>query len=621
MTAGDPPDRVVLDSPVARRLFGDRWGLAVFLVAVCGLAVLWRAGSFITDTATIVRTLEAVADGRLRIDVVTGEHFAAPGAVVSDGFVYGRNYGQVALAVPLLWGLDILSALSNLRVGLVVGWHLLVLALVHTVGRLLDRPWRVGLVGSTVVAAAVLANLSVLTTFGGTSQALLALQLLGLLAAGGLAVGTYRLVATFHPGRVAVAAGLAGALVLPIGFWAQLPKRHVLVSLIVVWLLYAFARSRVVADGTAIGRDHSARYRAGAYGLVGLLAWIHAAEGIFVLVALAAVDLPTAPSNDGRTLALIGGAFGLSLVPFLATNGTISGDVLAPPRTLPSAISAESVSSGVLGGGTSGDPNTSSGGSGLAGVAVIGEFVWLASVILAQAGGSLTAMDSPGVVLRTWVRSGSLERFVGGGLPEYRAVNLAVLEVAPILAGLVAASASSAVARPRSALERVRAVDALALAIAVAFVLLYMQRLPLHVQITVRYLLPVYPIGLFLLIRQRPIRRLVTERTGLLAWSFAGTVLVGSQLLLLSVLLADLTVAEAAQLHAILGLVAAGLLGLSVVGDRIEPRLGTVAAGLLGVAAGLGSAFVLLSGLAYFSFIGRYVLPAVQVLAEAIGRI
>ncbi|MFB6310748.1 MAG: hypothetical protein ABEH64_06135 [Salinirussus sp.] len=606
-------------SATIRWFFGDRLGLLLFLTTMCGLAVFWRAGTFITDTNTIVRTLEAVAAGSVKIDIVSGDHFTAPGAVVSDGAVYGRNYGQVVLAVPLLWGIEILAVLSNLRVGLLVGWHLLGLALVRTLRLLIGGSRRITSIASGCIVVSMAANLAVLTSFSDVSRPLLALQLLGLIAAGWLAVGIYRLIRLYHSGRVATAAGLAGALVLPVGFWAQLPKRHVLISMLVVWLLYAFARSRMVDAGTATGRDRSALYRAGAYAIVGLMAWIHAAEAIFVLLALVAIDLPTAPSNDGRTLGMIGVAFGLALLPFLLTNTLISGDPLAPPRTLTPASAVESPTS-VLEGGPEPTGGTG-GGLNLPGQAIVTEFVWLASVIIAQIGGSLAALDTPGIVFRTWIRSGSLEQYVGGGLPEYRSVNLAVFEVAPVLVGVVVSVATSVCSHPLHALRRIKAVDALAVGIAVAYVLLYTQRLPLHVQITVRYLLPIYPIGLILLVRQRSIRRLITERTNIVGWSSAATVLIGSQMLLVTVLLTGRTVGEAAQLHAVVGLAAAGTLGVAMLATRFEQRLQPITAVSLGAAAGLGTAFILLSGLVYFSFIGPFVLPVSEAIAEAIGPI
>jgi hypothetical protein len=387
----------------------------------------------------------------------------------------------------------------------------------------------------------------------------------------------------------------------------------------VVWILYGFARSRSV-DGTRgpLEIDWSVYHRSSMYALVGLLAWVHAAEAVFVLLALAVVDVPTAPSNDVRTLAVLAGAFVASLVPFLLTNGLIAGDVFEPPRTLPRADAADPTAAGVLANGGGG------GGSGIStvpGGVAIEKLLWVASLIVAQLSGSLATLGNPDVVLRTWVRSGSLEGLAEGGLPEFRAANLAVFEVAPVLIGSVAAAARSLVGAPRDALSMVRPIDAAAVALALAYVLLFTQRLPIHVQVTVRYLLPVYPIGLLLLARQRPIRELLEREWDTVGWSYLTVVLVGTQLILATVVATGMTISEAAQLHAGLGLGAGAGLGISMLAGKAWPSLRPVAAGSLGAAAGLGTSFVLLTGFAYFSFIGRYVLPISGAVAEVIGRI
>ncbi len=618
MSGREANDPIRLESKGGALVFGDRRGLVIFLVSVLGLGLFWRAGLFITDSATIVRALDAVAGGTLQIDVVTGDHFSGPGAVVHDGAVYGRNYGQVVLSLPVLWGIEAISWLAEVRVGLVALWHLLAIGLLVQLDRLFGSPRGLRLAGSSAVVVSFVGNALLATSFAGISKSMLALQLFGILCAGAMGVALYRLVALFHPGRIAWLTGLAGTLVLPIGFWAQLPKRHVLGSLFVVWILLEFAQSRS-AHGHAgpFGLDVAIHHRAAMYALVGLLAWVHAAEAVFVLLALAVVDLPTAPSNDLRTLTLLAGAFGVSLVPFLLTNGLISGDVLAPPRTLPPADAADPTASGVLA--NSGvDSGT---GSTLPGGVVVEKLLWVVSLIVSQLSGSLAQLGNPDVVLRTWLRSGSLAGLAEGGLPEFRAVNLAVFEAAPVLIGAVAAAAVSLVGAPRAALSKLRPTDAAAVTLAVAYVVLFMQSLPVHVQVTVRYLLPVYPLGLFLLVRQGPIRDLMASEGDTVGWSYLAVVLLGSQLIVATVVATGMTVSEAAQLHAGLGLVAGAGLAVSILATRVRAGLRPLAAAWLGAAAGLGTAFVLLTGFAYFSFIGRYILPMSGVVAELIGRI
>jgi hypothetical protein len=596
--------------------------LVLFLATVCGLGLFWRAGVFINDTYTIVRALEAVSAGTLQIDVVDGNHFAAPGAVISDGAVYGRNYGQVFLALPLLWVLEALSAVANLRVGLVALWHLGALWLVAELGRLVDRRRPAKLAASVLVLGSFLLNVWLATRFSAPSLPLLALQLLGLLAAGTVAVLTYKLVRIRGEQRIAILAGGASALVLPVGFWAQLPKRHVLVTAILLGILYAFARSRSADARREVPTLGPVPvYRAGAYALVGLLAWIHAAEGLFVFIALVAVDVPTAPSNDARTLAVLIGVLGLSFVPLLSTNLVVAGDVLQPPRTLPPADQVSSTSADVLRGGGGGGAGGGGGLFGLPGGAMLAKLVWVATLVLSQVSASLERFGDAPAVLHTWIRSGSLEGIAERGVPRFRAVNLAVLEAAPLLAGLVVVVRSVFASSVGELRRRVTPTDLLATSLVLAYVLLFMQSLPVHVQVTVRYLLPIYPLGLYLLVRQRFIGRLVTERLRPVAWSYAAVTLLGTQLILAAVLTADMTVSEAAQLHAMLALVAAGVLVVAVFASWITPRARTPAAAALGVAAGLGTAFVLLTGFAYFAFVGEFVLPVSEAVADLIGRV
>ena len=70
MRAGETSkrDAEMLDSRALRALFGDRHGLVLFLGTVCVLALVWRAGVFITDTQTLLATLDGLSSGRLWID-------------------------------------------------------------------------------------------------------------------------------------------------------------------------------------------------------------------------------------------------------------------------------------------------------------------------------------------------------------------------------------------------------------------------------------------------------------------------------------------------------------------------------------------------------------------------
>lgn len=340
---------------LGRTVFGDRRGLVLFLASVCFFGLYWRAGVTINDNYTLTHTLAALAEGRLWIEPATGEYIDAPGTFVHDGMVYGRNYGQLVVALPFLWAVEALDFVADLRVGLTALWHLAALSLVVQLSRFFFNSRRsILLVGSGAVLLSFVANLALVTQFVDGSWPLVALQLATMVAGGLLAVMVYRLVRLRHSPRLGLLTGGAAVLATPVGFWAVVPKRHVLTALVCVSILYTFARSREGAAAHQISWVGEVPiFRAAAYALVGFLAWVHAAEGIFVLLALVTVDIPTAPSNDRRTLAVLGVVLGLSLVPFFLTNYLIAGHPLEPPRML---LGGSSGTGGSGGGNAGGGP-------------------------------------------------------------------------------------------------------------------------------------------------------------------------------------------------------------------------------------------------------------------------
>ncbi len=603
---------------VGRWLFGDRIGLALFLAAVCFAALTWRAGLFITDNETLSRTLEAVSEGRLWIETVgEGPAFGAPGAEVRDGRVYGRNYGQVVASLPALWLLQGLDAVADLRMGLVAGWHLAVLAFGVVASGLLGGR-RVGtLVTAPFVLGSFVLNIALMTQFREPELSLLALQVTAVVAAGFGAVVVYRVLAVQGDRRVATVAGGATVIVLPVGFWAVVPKRHVFTVLAVMTVLFLFAVSRRSAGRVlpVVGRVPLAR--AGAYATVGLLSWVHAAEGLFVLLVLVAVDLPTAPHNDPRALATVGAAFAVSVIPTLVTNLLVTGEMARPPRTLGGGITTP-VAGGSGGGGGSGSEGVLSTLGDLPGVGPVG---WLVGTVLGITADSAGAATDPRRLVSVFVRSagsdlaGSRPGFVGD--PQFAGTNLAVLETAPVLA-LCVVVAGAWLARLRNGFDRLRRVDptvVLAAGIAAAFVALYLSRLPLYAQLTQRYLLPLFPLVLYLLARSELAGRLADVGDSF-AWSYVAGVLVGGQLFVVAVVVRDLPPGEGAQLNAAVSLVAAVLVvvtgGLSVWTRRAD----RLTAAVVGLACAAGTVFLLVAHLRYFAGTGEAVLPVVEALSD-----
>lgn len=604
--------RRALDSRVGRAIFGDRVGLALFLGSLAFVTLTWRAGLFITDNATLISGLDALSQGRFWLERAGEGAINAPGTTVRDGLVYGRNYGQLVLSLPALWALRALDMLVSLRVALMAAWHLLVLGFVVQVGSLVDRERAVVVGGSAFVLVSFLANLLVVTAFFSPSIPLLALQVTSAVAAGLLGVVIYRLLASRDGILVGVLAGAGSVLAMPVAFWATAPKRHVFSALFVVAIVFAFARSRGGRPNRWVPRlGRVPVYRAAAYVLVGLLTWVHAAEGLFVFLALIAVDLPTAPENGPKTLAFVGGAFALSLVPVFLTNLAVAGEFFRPPRAM--GGTTQSIAESPATGGGSASP-----GSGIW-TELWGLFAgtppgWFFGQVGNVAGASLSSLADPEAVVQTFVHS-SIEGIDQD--PQFLGVNLAVLEAAPVLGAVVAAVVS--VARRIHAFRRVTATDALAVALTVAFILLYASRLPLNTQLTMRYLLPVYPLGAILLARSAVIGRLLADNYRPLLWFYGTGVAIGGQLFFVALVAGNYATAEAARVHALIGLGLGIAVAVITTASVFDDRARTVAAAALGLAGAAATVFFLFATLQYFSFVGEYILPVVGKVSELLA--
>jgi uncharacterized membrane protein YgcG len=571
----------------------------------------------ITDSYTVANTLAAVADGQLHVDrAVYGPSLETPGMGTRDGRFYGRNYGQVFLALPLLWALEALAAVTELRVSVAGVWALSLLALSLLVGRELDRPRPAAYAGSAVALAAFAGAVTGLTPVGYADRHLLALQAQTMLAAAFVGVLLYRLLSRAHGRRVGVAAGLAVTLATPVGFWAQFPKRHVPVTLCAVASMYCLYRSRE-------GGDADTRFRALAYVPVGVAAWVSAAEGVVLLAALLAADVPPG-GRDGRSLATAGAAAVLSVLPMFVTNYLVTGNPGEPPRTLSAggsgslaARGAETAGSGTGGGAGGGAGGGSSAGDPATGSetvdALVGAVDFLADL---YASGVEALFADPGALSTTFVRGGYIANIAekDGG----EAIRMAYLEAMPLAAGLVALPLVAArvdlrgrlrAVRDRRGLSALGGVDAFAVVYALALLLLYLPRLPTHASITVRYLLACFPLTVYGLARVPSVRRVVDERPRLCAFSYLSALLVGGQLLVVYLWAVEATRGRAVQTHALVGLATAGLVVGWAVADgtgRGSDRAGAIA---LGLAAAAGTAFVVLAGLWHFAFVGPRAIP------------
>ncbi|WP_335999504.1 hypothetical protein [Halorientalis halophila] len=598
-----------------RLLFGDRRGLALFLGGLCFFGLYWRLGIYITDGSAIANTLVNVAEGRVVLtEVPFGSGLEAPGTYVGNRGPVGRNYGIVVLAVPVFYALEGLAAVLDLGVVLVGAWALTLVGTATAVGRIVDREWLV-VGGSVLAVVAFLANAALATPVSSDLHPVIALQIVGMVAAALTGVFCYRLVARLHDRRLGVAAGAAVLLATPVAFWAALLKRHSVTVLLVTATLYALARSR-----TAEGAAETRRFRALAYAPVGLLAWVHAAEALLLFLPLVAVDVATAEGNDPRTLAVIGGVFLVSLVPFFLTNVLVSGNPVRPPRMLPAYGTAEGL-------------DLSGGGGGGGGIGALVQSIPLAGGLLRIVSrftsllgeGAVVALTEPGRLFRTFLRGGYIPAVASED--GFQAIRLTVIESAPLLGGLAAGplaaghwlrgrDASAVRAHLRSAAG---VVDAVALGTGLLFLFLFIPRLPLHAQVTVRYLHPLFVLGVYGLVRLPVVRRAVTAHLRTTGWAYAGTVLIGGQLVVVALAVLDPGLGEAVQFHALLALaVAVCLAAWTIAGTltaAVPDRAGAV---LLGAAAGVGTIFLLLSGIEYFAYAGEFALPVVRRLSAAL---
>jgi len=616
-----------------RVVFGDRRGVLVFLFAVAAAMLLWRTTVSINDNYTVINGLVAVSQGTPYVAAPTfGQTLASPGMVRVDGRAVPRNFVHILLSLPALWLLQGLELVADLRIAAAGLWSGLLLAVGVTVGNLAGRERAGRLLGSVVALVAFAANVAVATPLDPVHPAFLALQLTTVVVAALCAVLVYRTLVHLHDRRVGLAAGVAVALASPGLLWASIPKRHVLTAAFALLTLYALVRSR------GASQPRARRFRAVAYVPVGLTAWLHAAEGFALLLALVVVDVATARHNDSRTLATVGAAFALSLVPMLVTNTLVAGDPLTVPRMLPpydsgsDAVRFVSEGSGGGGSGGGGSGGGSSGGGSSGVPAVLAPLVGVVSTVTTPLVAALeralvfvsfvengvdAVTGQPSKLYHTFLRSGHVGT-EGRGATGL-AINLAFVEALPLAGAVVAAPvvaarrwgrSNTASLRDRLATPHATA-DLFALAYGVLLTLLYLRRFPIHASITVRYIYPLFPLAVYAVARLPAARAVVHEQGQTLAFTYAGGVLVGGQLTLALVVANGYGVDEAMQGYALLGIAVAGLLAVWSLAAALGQRGTRFGAVLFGLAGAVTTNVLCL--VAYYYFGRAFLLPLVPV--------
>ncbi|WP_332897799.1 hypothetical protein [Haladaptatus sp. CMSO5] len=599
---------------LGRRVFADRLGFTLFLASLALYGLIWRVDIFIVDTFTIVNTLAAVVDGQLHIsNPAFGPALAdTPGMVIVDGYLYGRNYGQVILSLPAYGLLTALSLVTDLRVAVVGGWSLLVLAVFQQVGHLTDRRRQFVLAGSVVAVVLFFVNLIGATKLPTELIPLLALQVTSMVAAALVPVVCYRFASLFTTPRTASTVGVAAIVLVPIAFWAPIPKRHAFTALLALTTLWLFAASRMASNSL-----HARHLRALSYVPVGLTAWIHAPEALVLCVILVPFDFLTARSNTREDVLVVACAFALSLVPFFLTNLAISGNPVAPPRLLPGYTEGDTV--------VSFTQNASNGGQHAAGGApdsapaaggLLVKLLHPAVVFLNLVVRGVTTVFDPTRLYHVFIRSGTIPT-VDYSQTGQETVEMTILEAAPILAAL--AGAPVALARSNRSLARLREPFVQTALFGCAYIglftMLYLPRLPLHSTITVRYLAPIVPV-LFIFVAAVPAVRRVLAAHRVEVLAVAAGFALATCVFVVFAFAGGVSPGTAVQTHALLNLGVAFLLGgwsvLATARGGYE-RTGVV---VLGLAIGAMAALLVLSGLDFFGVERHFALPLSQTLSD-----
>jgi hypothetical protein len=294
------------------------------------------------------------------------------------------------------------------------------------------------------------------------------------------------------------------------------------------------------------------------------------------------------------------------------------------------------------GSGTAG-PGTTAGSVGVAAgpvVAAAGALTSAVDRLLRLLAGSYgLAVTDPGRLVDVFVRSG----YVPLSPPSQDvAVNLSVLESMPLLAAL-AGLAGPAVARSRRSVRRLRdrplagalayakrtsspepvaVLDAFAVAYAVGLLGLFLGRLPAHHMLTVRYLHPLYALGVYWLVRTPAVRRAVGSAGRRLAAAAVAGLAVGVPGYVGALVLLGTTLGEGVQLYALVALCVAATVAVASLraagGTDDDVRTLAVA---LGVAAGISAAFLLVSGVVLFATADEFLLPLGRVVHRVAGGV
>jgi hypothetical protein len=245
-------------------------------------------------------------------------------------------------------------------------------------------------------------------------------------------------------------------------------------------------------------------------------------------------------------------------------------------------------------------------------------------------GRSLAVLGQPERLYHIFIRSGQIPQDVYNvrpGVNDYEAIELTLLESFPLAAALIWLPVTALHGVRRRVLDAGlttprRQTDLLAGGFAVVFTFVYLSQLPLHSQITVRYILPVMPLLVYGVARCGPVRHALQETPRWVVGGYLTTVVVGGIAVTGALLALDPAIGEAMQFHALAGLGTAAVATVAVVLWPLyeDTRVLAVA---LALPAGTTTVFLLLAQIEYFAYRlpgddspQAFVLDSVRVIAD-----
>jgi hypothetical protein len=235
--------------------------------------------------------------------------------------------------------------------------------------------------------------------------------------------------------------------------------------------------------------------------------------------------------------------------------------------------------------------------------------------------GVVVLFTDPEALYHTLIRSGDAAAALDAS--EQYSVNLTILESAPVLAAVVGGVPAlwrrrNTISIPKRVLSGCTVVDVFAVAVVLATTFQYASRLPVHAQLTVRYLLVLYPLGIYLLVRLPVVRQTLEGNWRVFAWTTAATVLIGGQLLAVGVFLTARGPGETIQFHGVVALVLAIPLSLWALVGRSDGVVGGLGAVLLGITTGVSTVFTIFVAIEYYPLGSTHLLPVVRAFAELV---